>query len=205
MKVIAHRGHSRLYGDNNIESFKKAIECGEFDILEMDIQVNNRGVIVVNHDLILDYTKDYLTLQEVLDSIEIPSKMRVYLDLKGPVGIVRALEQFFIDNYQFDITQFIVCSFNINYLRLFKLPFEFGFITSNCFDTYTLRKLLDDRITYFVIEWSVLSPLTILWCKDRGIQVFAYTPDTDDQVNYALRLDLDGIVLNSPMSSFKLE
>lgn len=205
MKVIAHRGHSRLYGDNNIESFRKAIECGEFDILEMDIQVNKRGTIVINHDLILDHRKEYLTLKEVLDCIEIPDRMKVYLDLKGHVEIVATLERFFIDNYQFDITQFIVCSFNINYLRLFKLPFEFGFITGNCFSTRTLKDLLDDRISYFVVEWSVLSQLTVLWCKDRGIQVYAYTPDTDDQVNYALRFDLDGVVLNSPMSSFKLE
>ena len=41
MKVVAHRGLSQLCGDNTLLAFQKAVECGTFDALEMDIQLDN--------------------------------------------------------------------------------------------------------------------------------------------------------------------
>ena len=34
---IAHRGYSAMYGDNNLRSFREAIDCGQFDMIETDI------------------------------------------------------------------------------------------------------------------------------------------------------------------------
>lgn len=205
MKIIAHRGYSKLYGDNNLTSFKMAIESKKFDMIEMDIQTDPYGTILVNHDLIFDFSEKYLTLQEFVDTIEVPKHMIIYLDLKGPVHIVQALETFFLKNRQLDITQFIVCSFNINYLRMFKLPFELGFITSNSFSGNDMKNILHDNITNVIIEWTSLNHSVISWCHNHGINVFTFTPRNNNELTYALRFDLDGVVVNSPISSSRLE
>jgi len=53
MLQIAHRGYSRIYGDNNIESFTQAI-MHKFDMLEFDVQLSREGTIVIYHDIDID-------------------------------------------------------------------------------------------------------------------------------------------------------
>ena len=48
--VIAHRGYSSIYGDNNFVSFQKAID-NNFDYIEMDLQLNKDNEIVIFHNL----------------------------------------------------------------------------------------------------------------------------------------------------------
>ncbi len=51
MEIIAHRGHSKLYGDNTLRSFEQAYLIG-VDAIEMDVCVTRDGVIVVTHDAV---------------------------------------------------------------------------------------------------------------------------------------------------------
>ena len=190
---IAHRGYSEVYGDNNLRSFQEAIDCGQFDMIETDIQVDTTGTIVINHDLILDDSKEYLTFETFINSIKVPKHMKVYLDLKGTVDIVSALEAFFTNHPELDIEQFIVCSFNLNHIRSFKMPFKKGFITENVYQSRDLDVLLDASIGCIVICWQVLDHSTIEYCHSRGMKVFTYTPDTMDQIQ---DFEVDGIVVN---------
>lgn len=46
---IAHRGFSRLYPENTMLSFNKAVELG-VDAIELDVQLSKDGVLMVLHD-----------------------------------------------------------------------------------------------------------------------------------------------------------
>ena len=193
MIKIAHRGYSEIFGDNNLRSFQGAIDCGQFDMIEMDIQVDQRGNIIINHDLILDDSKEYLTFETFINSIKVPTHMKIYLDLKGSIDIVRSLETFFTGHPELDTNQYMVCSFNLNHLRSFRLPFKKGFITENVYQSRDLDVLLDDTVVCLVIQWQVLDHDTINYCHSKGKQVFTYTPDTMD---YVSNFDVDGVVVN---------
>ena len=193
MILIAHRGYSGVYGDNNLRSFQEAINCGRFDMIEMDIQVDRTGTIVINHDLILDDSKEYLSFETFINTIKVPDTMKVYLDLKGPVDIVQALETFFQNHLELDIDRYIVCSFNLKHLRSFTLPFKKGFITENVYQPSDLMVLLDDSVVCLVIFWQVLDHDTIEYCHSVGKQVYTYTPDTKDHIS---KFQVDGAVVN---------
>lgn len=193
MIKIAHRGYSEIFGDNNLRSFQGAIDCGQFDMIEMDIQVDQRGNIIINHDLILDDSKEYLTFETFINSIKVPTRMKIYLDLKGPIDIVRSLETFFTAHPELDTNQYMVCSFNLNHLRSFRLPFKKGFITENVYQSRDLDVLLDDTVVCLVVQWQMLDHDTINYCHSKGKQVFTYTPDTMD---YVSTFDVDGVIVN---------
>ena len=53
MLQIAHRGYSFKYKDNNLISFLEAIN-NDFDIIEMDLQLNKNNEIVIYHDLFFE-------------------------------------------------------------------------------------------------------------------------------------------------------
>ena len=48
--LIAHRGYSGKYGDNNMMSFQAAYDNG-FNMIETDVQLCKTGEIVIYHDL----------------------------------------------------------------------------------------------------------------------------------------------------------
>ena len=47
--VVAHRGYSRVAPENSMSAFRQAIEIGA-DMIELDVQENADGVVVVLHD-----------------------------------------------------------------------------------------------------------------------------------------------------------
>lgn len=55
--VFAHRGASKLYPENTLPAFKKAIEFG-VDGIELDVQLTKDGHVVVIHDEQIDRTSD---------------------------------------------------------------------------------------------------------------------------------------------------
>ena len=64
MKLIAHRGYSLKYKDNNIEAIKSAIDK-KFDGLEIDIQPYKTGDLCVYHDLYIDMTLDEIRSKNI--------------------------------------------------------------------------------------------------------------------------------------------
>ena len=52
---IAHRGYSRIYPENTMIAFQKAVEAG-CDAIELDLQLSKDGELVIFHDDILERT-----------------------------------------------------------------------------------------------------------------------------------------------------
>ena len=93
MLQIAHRGYSFKYKDNNLKSFIEAIN-NNFDIIEMDLQLNKNNEIVIYHDLFYkeklirnlsnNKIKKYniLTLKDFFKSFDYIN-VKIIFDLKG--------------------------------------------------------------------------------------------------------------------------
>ena len=92
MIIIAHRGFSSKYYDNNLMSFKKAMDTS-FTMVEMDIRLNKENELVIYHDnsvnnkLIKNMSNNeikrnsILFLSDFFENIEL--KKNIILDLKG--------------------------------------------------------------------------------------------------------------------------
>ena len=198
MILVAHRGFSSIWGDNNLTSFQKAIETRKFGAIEMDIQLAPWGEIVVNHDLIIDnFTEKYLNFETLMKSLEVPKDMKIFLDIKGPATIVPHLEDFFKNNSKWLIDQFVICSFNIKTLKTFSLPIDQGFITDNVFRISDLENIFDNRMKYFLIHWSSLDTDVNEYCKMKNIKVFVYTPETKEEIIFSKMIDPDGLIVNT--------
>ena len=194
MKVVAHRGLSQLCGDNTLLAFQKAIECGTFDALEMDIQLDNCNEIIVKHDLYLDDTEEKLYLNEFFKHVNVPPHMKIFFDIKGSSDIVPILEDFFRDK---ELEQFVFCSFNVKTLKKFRLPVTQGFITANVLRECDLKNILDNRTQYIIVDCNFLEKEMIDYCWSLGLLVYTYTPNTRIEIDHAIKYNIDGIIINN--------
>lgn len=198
MKVVAHRGLSELYGDNNLVSIQMAIECGTFDALEIDIQLDNCNEIILKHDQMINDTCEKIYFLDFLEKIHIPESMKVFLDVKGSSDIVPILET--ILKYR-NIEQYVICSFNVKILKRMKLPLTQCFITCNILRENDLKNILDNRIKYIFVDVNSLDREMINYCWNIGLQVYTFTPKSKEEVTYAMKFNIDGIIVNNEIDS----
>ena len=107
--LVAHRGYSGKYGDNNMQSFKKAIEH-DFDMIELDIQLCKSGDIVIYHDVQRNGTAvndmelneikkyDIMKLTDFFEEIT-PSDIDIFLDIKGEIDISSDLHKILTERF----------------------------------------------------------------------------------------------------------
>ncbi len=77
--LIAHRGDRINYPENTLEAFRSAFDKGA-DGVEMDIQLIN-GSIVIVHDYLIDHSKKYPLLKDVLR--QFATRGRLELEIKA--------------------------------------------------------------------------------------------------------------------------
>lgn len=197
MKVVAHRGYSALYGDNNLVSIQKAIECRSFDALEIDIQLDECNEIILKHDQIIHESSEKVYFLEFLENVHVPEEMKIFLDIKGSSSIVPILET--ILKYRDDIDRFVICSFNIKVLKKFKLPLTQCFTTCNILREEDLKNIIDSRIKYIFIEWNSLEHEMVNYCWNIGLQVYTFTLRDRKELTHALKFRVDGIIVNEQL------
>jgi glycerophosphoryl diester phosphodiesterase len=206
---IAHRGYSDLYADNNMISFRKAYEEG-FDVIEMDVQLNQDNDLVVFHDV---YLKDkavcelttkqskennMLCLKEVFEEFRYTDVV-LLLDLKGSKRVAVELVKF-LQVDKFPLYRILVCSFNRNHLYTFlcsplKGEIKLGFSSASVFLDYEYEKLMED-IDIYMCSKDVLNHELVKLLKDMKKAVFVYTCNNMHDLSYVNRFDVDGIVSN---------
>lgn len=201
MKLVAHRGY---YGDNTLDSFKKAIECGKFHALEMDIQLDEYNHIIIKHDLHLGQNEPKLYLKDFFNHVVVPKHIKIFFDIKGSSNIVPFLELFFKNK---NLEQYIFCSFNIKTLKKFKLPVVQGLITSNSLRKIDLDFILDKRMRYLVIDWNFLDNEIVYYCKTHNICIYTFTIHTNTELEYIKTFNIEGSMVdhNCVLSSSKEE
>ena len=180
--LIAHRGYSSIYDDNNFISFQKAID-NNFDYIEMDLQLNKDNEIVIFHNLyhnnqyIKQMNNDEIKNNSIPFFYEFMQKfdyqnIKIILDLKGDVILSKYLLEFF-NNNKINTSNIIIASFNENHLLPLKNKnLNLGFITSNVFNSNHFFNIINDY-KYILTDIDVINNNFIDLChKHNKIKYF---------------------------------
>lgn len=222
---IAHRGFSGRYPENTLLAFEKALEH-KADLLELDLQLSQDGVLVVCHDphlqrlagvdyfvrdlpyarlraLDLGVGQHLPTLAELFETL--PSQTAFLLEVKHEA--TRFL------NWEFEklllqtirehgrSEQVVIAAFNpmvVNRIR--KLAPE---ISTLYLITQTLNPLLiwllgRIRPRYLSVDMRYLSRCVVKRLQGKGIQVLGYTLNTPAEYQRACELGLVGVTTDHP-------
>jgi glycerophosphoryl diester phosphodiesterase len=209
MFLIAHRGSSHKYGDNNIISFRKALEEG-FDMIELDIQLCATGDIVIHHDTFIDnkYIENMelkeieyygiLLLDEFLSEFH-DKNISIFLDIKGShmvcFPLLELLNKWFSSE---SIKKVYVSGFNryfVDFIAESNLNINIGFTTDNSYPIEQLNSLID-KCSFVCLHWTTLDHETIKYLQQQGILVFSFTCENKFILNHMNKFKLDGIVTN---------
>ena len=210
--LIAHRGYSGKYGDNNMMSFQAAYDNG-FNMIETDVQLCKTGEIVIYHDLqcndklvsdmSLDevYKNGIITLDDFFNKID-PQKIAIFLDIKGDLDLSEQLYNLLVNRFLLDALQHIYISGfnriimeNITQYVGTPFPIKLGFTTANSY-TPQQCEFLFERVDFVCLCLSILNKSFIEKIKSMGKHVFTYTCNTKRDLTYASMFDVDGIVTN---------
>lgn len=205
MKYIAHRGWSRLFGDNTIRSFRKAIDANFFSGIELDVQLSKDKELVIHHDLNIDsrWVKDIhsdelvhmgiVLLKDVYAEIpEIESNL-VFLDIKGcDPNIVDKINKFYSSR---NIDLLYICSFHREITAMMPSKYKIG----TTFEM-VLRpdELFDFLIGYsaVLVHWTCLDKNLIDFCKQNHIITLTYTIKSKFQDSFAQSCGVDFAITN---------
>ena len=219
MLRIAHRGYSSVYNDNNIESFKKAIEYN-FDFIEMDLQLNKENEIVVYHDnsinnkLIKNLSNqeikenNILFLKDFFQEIDIFTNnkkndkndkynIKLLLDLKGCNNSLAILLYDFLIQANINLNQIIIASFNLDYIKyIHRQEFKIfiGFITAN--NEFYIKPSIYKHIKYIIVDITTITNKQITKLKKDNKIIFAYTCHNKSEIELFQNKSIDGIITN---------
>lgn len=224
MKIFGHRGACGYEPENTLSSFQKAIEIG-VDAIELDVYVLRSGELVVIHDdkverttngsgYVLDHTFEALrrldagngqfipTLQEVLDLVNMNTAINIELKGVGTAKAVAATVSNFLE-IGWSEESFMVSSFNRTELVAFSklmpnirtgilivgIPIDFATLTSSI-GAYSINPSYEFITKEFVED-----------AKSRNLKIFAFTVDSESEVQRMQSLGVDGIFTNYPDKS----
>ncbi len=209
---IAHRGFTRNFPDNTLESFRAALELG-VDGVEFDVQETADGAFFIHHDddisgrLIAGMTSEEVQQTRVKGMYSVPTLQQT-LELLGhsPILIVelkqiRSLDKFLetLRSYA-DVTHTVIVSFDAGLIsRLAELAPD----VMRAVITNTGVKKADE------ITKSTHSMAIGMSCRDLnsdvierlhkdGTMVFVWDCTDAETVHRALEFDIDGVISDVP-------
>lgn len=217
-KISAHRGGALVYPENTLTAFKQVVANHPGQMLEFDVRYLKDGTAVVIHNATIDATatttgkvadmtlaqwrqvriKDPAggtaptsTLQEVLDEFA-GTGVVMEPELKDHDQADRFIEQLW--PYRHDI---IVQSTNAaNLQRFVKSGFHTLQVTS-------VPETVDivPGIYALAVRHTVLTPAIVDMIHDKGLPVWAWTPNNQADVDNLLRMGVDSICTDDPRLS----
>lgn len=219
---IGHRGDSLFAPENTIASFKSALP--KADLVELDTYTSSDGVLVVMHDSDVKRTTDGTgaitsmtlaqiraldagswfaeaftgekvpTLEEAITNIAPQALVLIerkqgtaaaHLDLITRIGAV---------------TNVVVQSFDWTFLanlRALHPTIRLGALGSGTFTATTLTNILNAGANMVAWEKSGVTADVVSMVHGAGLQLFVWTVDGPDILNY-VNLGVDGIISNDP-------
>lgn len=218
---IGHRGAMGYEPENTLISIQKAIDLG-CDMVEIDVHLCKTGELVVIHDDTLERTtngigevKNYSltelktldagngekipTLNEVLDLIN--SSVKINIELKGigtSLAVAHTIKSYVGKGW--DSTLFYVSSFNHIELMEFKklMPqIKLGALIYHL--PYDLAQIGVNLGVYSInVSNEFLSQELINDAHDKGLKIFVYTVNKQEDISKIKSMDVDGIFSNYP-------
>lgn len=220
MLIIGHRGARGLEPENTLRALRRGMECADF--VEVDLRLARDGIPVAIHDATLDRTTDgtgpvkNYTIEELkrLDAGEgetIPT-LREILDLihgRGAGLVVEIKEpgtEAVIVSGIMDLMpdRLILVSFNLESVAMAKrlLPgVQAGLIYSKetVIDPVGLARQVQADI--ILPRWDRVSREVVEQAHKAGLLVFPWTLNTQEDVEEAARLGVDGFATDDPCAA----
>ena len=215
LEIIAHRGSSGCYGDNNLESIKKAIKTG-CKIIEIDIRLTIDNVLVLWHDsikkingkdFIIEQNKyrdiccEIISLRDIVENTQ--QNIIFYLDIKvtnNDEKISKYLKIFFKDYFN---RNFILASFDYYFIESFPLlnNIKLGIISEE-YRENMLDKCIS-KISYVILNSNCLSNNNINNLKSiHNVKLYVYTVNNYDNIKPYFNI-IDGLITDFPEKFLK--
>jgi glycerophosphoryl diester phosphodiesterase len=222
MLKIGHRGAAGYEPENTLKSFQRALELNA-DGIELDVHLSSDGHIVVIHDETIDRTtngkgfvntlslselKSFLidgkleipTLIEVFDLID--KKCLINIELKGvntSGKVVALIEEYILDkNWNYD--NFIISSFEWNYLEEvhnLNPKIAIGVLTEEDLDK-ALAFAETIKARAINPDFQLLTLENTKNIQEKGFQVLPWTVNTTEDIQKIKSYNVDGIISDFP-------
>ncbi|WP_394172033.1 glycerophosphodiester phosphodiesterase [Thalassotalea litorea] len=225
MLVFAHRGASGHEPENTILAIERALAM-QVDAIEIDVHLLADGELVVTHDRwlknqpnvptrIRDLTLAQIktidvgkgqsipTLDEVLQCIN--GQCLVNIELKADRTVIPLLKVMdrAITDWHFQPSQFLLSSFNHHLLfelKTLNQQINTGALTASCpLDYAAFAERLDAYSVHIDIDF--VNQDFVNDAHERGLKVFVYTVDNEQDIVEMHHLGIDGIFSNYPTRS----
>jgi len=222
VKIIAHRGYHLVQLENTFESFQAASKKG-FKYLEFDINFTKDHQPVILHDNLLDAQADtsgsintfyFAEINAITLSggYKIPSFDTVmqklgtsfetfFIDLKEPcpdsglINFAKVIEK----NHAYATT--IITSANPDVIRRLKILDPALIVgsddASGDFED-NLEECIKQKYKHLLISFELLDKHLCFIAHANGIKVYAYTPNSEQDMLKCLSFDIDGIMSDNP-------
>ena len=222
--VIAHRGASHAAPENTMASFERAIE-EHADWIELDVQENADGVIVVQHDS--DFMKQarvplktweatneqlrdldigswfapefadqrVTTLREVLELAK--GKLGVFIELKY-YGHTRALESKVVEIVEAAEMQSSIVIMSLNQDGLLKTKALRPDWTYGLLTTVNVGDPTQLGLNFLAVNAAAAKPSLIRKAHSRGMQLYVWTVNDPVQMSVMMSRGVDGLITDNP-------
>lgn len=221
MKVFAHRGASGDFPENTKSAILEALKVG-VDGIEVDIQSSLDDYMVI-HDSWLDrttsgkgrvsnFTAHELSKLDAGNGEKIPTLQQLFdwnnnksllnIELKHTFALERFVAQLEqnIEAKKISKANILVSSFDHHQLQWLKnkLPWlKIGALTSSIPINYA--KFASDLNAYSVhADKTFINKAFVEDAKKRGLKIYAYTVDREEDIALMLEYGIDGIFTNYP-------
>ena len=216
MLKIGHRGTKGYILENTLGSFQKAIDLN-LDGIELDVHVSSDGEIMVIHDetinrtstgngFVKDYTSENLqqlgipTLEQVLNLVNNYFFVNIELKSNYCVEKVIILIEKYISEKKWNPDNFIISSFNWNYLKDVKKHnknIKIGVLTENNIDE---ALVFAKEIEAFSINpyFKLLNLENVKLLQVEGFEVHTWTVNSVEDITFVKSLKVDAIISDFP-------
>lgn len=228
MKIFAHRGVSALYPENS-QTAISACDASVMHGVEIDLFQTEQSFFVV-HDpwlsrlfgvnkkitdtpaseiksLICQDNKPIPDLKWLIEQVS-ETNLHLNIELKTIADATLFVEQLqaLITQYHFDEKQLLISSFNHQYLAdIYRLKpnWPLGMLIAH--HPLNVAPLLGQFPIYSLhLSMHAISTELIAQAKQHGLQVFVYTVDQQEDINWLMANKVDGIFANHPEQAYKI-
>jgi glycerophosphoryl diester phosphodiesterase len=217
--VIAHKGYHVVEHENTLESFEAAYS-NDFKNIEFDIHFSKDHKPFIFHEELLDGVSDttglvqemYLSEIEkvtLIPNAKIPSFLTfleqfsntfgmVFIDIKDPCqdsGLMNFAR--IISDYNFYDKCVITSANPDNLIRLKAIDAKLPLGTDGDFEDNVYLSV-QEGFKYTLVRSVQLNKHLCYIAHAKGIKVYAYTPNSQQDMLECLRFDIDGIMTDNP-------
>ena len=223
MQKIGHRGAKGYTTENTLASFEKAIAL-QVDVIELDVHVCKSGELVVFHDFTLErltngigeiakHTLEELKQLHIASAYKIPTlietlefinrRCKINIELKGrnTAQPVAELIEFFVQNKDWNPTDFIVSSFQYEELATFS-SLSGNTIPLAILTQASVQQAIDWALafnaTHIHPHFSLITTDNCNFAKEKGLKINTWTVNEPIDIEHVKRFAIDGIISDFP-------